>query len=328
MKKIVFLILGISLFSMELLACDICSIYINLEPNDLKNSFGFNYRYRSFEHSFSDLSYLSNGNKHAIGNTVISNSIKQQEVYNNYDLWFNYFFYEKWQVNASLTFADNYYLEDDSVIHNIAGPGDLTLLFKNLVYNTKVTDSSDWSYRLILGGGVKIPLGKYNQLYMVTPQTSSKGGVIYGSPYSELDPHLQAGSGSFDFIFLTEFLVKYKKTGLSSNVSYRLNTENSNQFRFANRFNVNSSAFYIWNMKKTTFTPNIGFTYEYSGRDQLNNQDYLNSGGEAFFLNTGLKIYYQKFGWGVSYFSPITQNLNDNQLQNVSRFTTDLTFYF
>lgn len=328
MKRIIFLIVGISMISVEALACDICSIYINLEPNDLKNSFGFNYRYRSFEHSFSDVSLTANGNKHAIGNTVISNSVTQEEIYNNYDLWFNYFFYEKWQLNATMTFADNYYLEDDSLIHNIAGPGDLTLVVKNILFNTKSTDTNNWAHRFILGGGIKIPIGKYNQPYMVTPQSNNKGSIIYGAPYSELDPHLQTGSGSLDFIFLTEYLVRFKKTGIITNVSYRINTENSNQFKFANRLNINSSAFYIWNKKDFTFTPNMGVSYEFGQRDQLKNRDYSNSGGEAIFLNSGLKIYYKKMAFGVNYQNPINQNLNDNQLQNKNRVTSDLTFYF
>ncbi len=328
MKKILFLISGIVLLSMEVLACDICSIYINLEPNDLKNSFGFNYRRRAFKHSISDNSLIANGNKHATGNTVITSSTQQQELFNSYDLWLNYFFYEKWQLNATMTFADNYYTENDSVIHNIAGPGDLTLMVKNILFNTKVTDSSNWARRFIVGGGLKLPIGKFNQSYVVAPQSSNKGTVLYGSPYSELDPHLQAGSGSLDFIILTEYLVRYKKVGLHSNVSYRINSENSNQFRFANRLNVNSSAFYIWNKKELTITPNIGIIYEYGEYDQLNDENFPNSGGEAMFMNNGIKLHYKKYALGLNYFEPVNQNLNDNQLQNNNRVTGDLTFYF
>ncbi|MBL1146002.1 MAG: hypothetical protein HND54_13735 [Bacteroidetes bacterium] len=328
MKKIVFLLMGIMLTSMEIKACDLCSIYMNLEPNDLNNSFGFNYRYRTFSASRIDYSVLTTKDKHAIGNTVLSNAVSQEERFNAYDVWLNYFLSNTWQLNASISFSDNYYLENDSIIHSIAGPGDLTLVFKHMVYNTKVTDSSNWAFRLLAGIGGKLPTGKYNQPYVVSPASNQKGNIVYGVPYSELDPHLQSGTGSYDLIMLTEAQLKFKTYGLSSNVSYRINSENSNQFRFANRLNLNSYFFKIIQFGEQKIAPNIGYGFEYSERDTFKGEEYLNSGGFASFFTSGIKYYLKKSGIGITYFMPLTQNLNDKQLQNDKRITCDLTFYF
>jgi hypothetical protein len=299
-----------------------------MEPNDLKNSFGINYRYRSFNHLTTEETLITDGSKHAIGNTVLSSTLMQEERFNSYDLWFNYFVNESWQLYATMTFADNYYLEDDSVVHNVSGPGDLSVIMKHLLFNTKVTDSSNWATRIIVGVGFKLPIGKYNQAYMVSPTTTIKGTAVYGSPYPELDPHLQAGTGSLDAIFLSEIQVRYKQFGISTDASYKWNTENSNQFRFANRLNLNSYLFYLYKAKKYSISPNIGINYELSKRDQLLDEKYLNSGGEAIFYTTGLKFYYEKIALGVSYHEILNQNLNDNQLQNKRRITTNLSFYF
>ncbi|MBL4710607.1 MAG: hypothetical protein JKY48_19440, partial [Flavobacteriales bacterium] len=134
MKKFIFLSIGVLSFSMSIMACDLCSIYMNLEPNDLKNSFGVNYRVRSFDHNVISNSIIQNSQKHAIGNTVLSEAVTQKELFKSYDLWINYFVKPKWQIFANISFSDNSYFENDSLLHNISGPGDLTLIVKNLVY--------------------------------------------------------------------------------------------------------------------------------------------------------------------------------------------------
>ena len=328
MKKYLSLFFGAWLCSMPVFACDLCSIYLNLEPNDLKNSIGMNYRYRAFKYqSINRFSSITNL-KHATGENILSESSTQEELFNSYDLWVNYFLHEKWQLNATLTFADNYYLEDDSTLYNIAGPGDLTVLSKYMFYNTKVTDSSDWAVRILGGVGIQIPIGQFNKTYVVAPSSSAKGNVVFGAPYEELDPHMQAGTGSWDFIFTMEAQIRYKKVGLASNLSYQVNSENSNQFRFANRFNLNSNAFVLLNLKPFTFAPNIGLSYEFSERDRFQGERFYNSGGEALFLNGGAKTYYKDFALGATYFKPISQSLNDRQLPNDYRYTLDLTYYF
>ncbi|MEQ8909780.1 MAG: hypothetical protein RIC95_11340 [Vicingaceae bacterium] len=328
MKKIILLLLGVGMGVFEAWACDLCSIYVNLEPNDLQSSMGINYRHRSFLHGEEQFLTQNNTLKHASGNTVISEAVMQEELFKSYDLWFNYFLNQKWQINGMMTFADNYYRENDSTLFNIAGPGDFTLMGKYLFFNSKVTDTSDWAFRLVGGGGVQIPIGSFNKTYLVTPSSSKKGNVIYGSPYEELDPHMQAGSGSFDFLFLLEGMLRYKKAGISTNLSYQFNTKNANNFRFANRLNWNMSGFYLLTIKSFTFTPNSGLSLESSQRDRFRGKAYRNSGGLAMFLTGGAKVYYDKFSLGATYFSPIRQDLYDNQIPNNQRLIADLTYYF
>ena len=109
MKKTILLLIGLGSFFVESKACDLCSIYMNIEPNDLQNSIGFNYRYRLFENTKTTFYSLNQNEKHALGNTVLSDVKSQKESFNSYDLWVNYFIGQKWQINASMTFADNYY---------------------------------------------------------------------------------------------------------------------------------------------------------------------------------------------------------------------------
>lgn len=328
MKKQVFLILGMCLFSSSLLACDLCSIYMNIEPNDLKNSFGFNYRFRNFKHTSIQQLTVESRDKHELGTTVLNTATKQEEQFNSYDLWVNYFVKEKWQIFGNMTFTDNTYLENDSILHNTAGPGDLTIIGKYLLYNSKAIDSSTFTVRVQVGGGLKLPTGTFNKTHVETPSTDYKGGTVYTTPIEELDPHFQAGTGSLDYILLTEFQVRRKQFGLRADVSYRMNGTNRNDFRFANRFNANSHLFYQFKWESLNFIPLIGMNFESSKRDSWKSEEFENSGGSALFLSYGTKIYIKKMAFGASIWDPIRQSLNDNQLQNNMRFTTDLTFYF
>ena len=328
MKKLSLLGLAIFIGFNISYACDLCSIYMNLEPNDLKNSFGLNYRKRLFKSSLEVFESSDNNTKHGAGDTDIANSVNQVELYNTVDLWANYFISSKVQLFASISLSENSYSEGDSLLYNISGLGDISIVSKYLLYNTQATDSSQFSIRLLAGGGIKIPTGSFNKTYTVTPFTSFKENTVYQEPYTELDPHLQPGTGSLDFIITNEFQIRYNNIGFSTTNSYRINTKNKNDFRFANRFNSNNYFFYLLKTKNLTFTPNWGVSLEYSKRDQLDGNEYLNSGGSVIFQNVGLKTYYKKMALGAAFWSPLRQQLNDQQLQNKNRINFDLTYYF
>jgi hypothetical protein len=298
-----------------------------MEPNDLRNSIGMNYRYRSFLHNATRLTTTNTGEKHATGNTVLSETKEQQEVFKSYDLWATIFISSKWQLMGSVSFVDNSYFENDSSLYNISGPGDLSITGRYLLFNSKVNDSSKMALRWSLGGGIKAPVGNYTKTYTVTPSLSNKGNTVYGTPYEEVDPHMQGGTGSWDFVLLSEFLIRRKNLGLSTDISYRFNTENPKQFRFANRLNSSIAGFYLWKLKALTLAPSTGLSYESSKRDQLAGKDYANSGGYALFSTFGVKLYVKSISIGFSYQNPIEENLNDNQLPNQKRLIGNLTYY-
>lgn len=306
-------------------ACDLCSIYVGIKPDDYKNSIGFIHRYRSFEKTYQASFYSNTLDKH--GEQFSLKDYKLAERYNSYDLTLKYFINPAWQINAIVSFSDNYFVKDDSLEASVAGPGDLLFLIKHQIYNSrKCDDSSNWVKRFSAAAGIKLPTGKYDKTYVEMP-TKGKN-VVYGQAEEVLDPHLQAGTGSVDFIFLVEGIVMYKDLGVNVNVSYKANTINKNNFRFSNRFNLNPSLFYVKQFENFRVMPMFGAAFEMSKRDKLNGEDYLASGGETLFGNAGLSIFYKKLMLSTTYFNPIYQNLNDNQLNNKMRWITELNYFF
>ena len=327
-------------------ACDLCTIYIGLQPNDFKNSIGIRHRYRVFDkeyqfQSISEINTSSHGgkgmpvNKHSGGGAIGSTNERYiyKEAFNSYDVSANIFLTKKLQLNASTYFADNYTLRDDSVMVNVGGIGDLNLLLKYQLYNSQETGDTLTKnrllHRLTIGAGGTLPTGNYNKKAVVDFETSIQPNVILGSPIMELDPHLQAGTGSFNYLFLLEYLMKLNRFGLNFNSSYRLNTTNKNQFRFANRFNLNTTVFALLPLsKKIKLMPQSGIAYELSNRDKYHDLPYYNSGGEVLFNTVGINLFINQLSLEFTYYHPIYQKLYGDQPLNNQRMVSQINYYF
>ena len=328
-------------------ACDLCSVYIGIQPQDFKSSFGLRYRYRLFEERVSiTASQTTNINhsariktnnyntiNHLDEETISDNDYLYVEQYNSIDLVANVFFGKKLNVLITNSFSDNYIYHNDSIVDNVSGFGDLNLITNYRIVNTKISSDSlakdKFLHRLTIGLGVELPTGSFNKQSVKGYETSFTPSTIIGKPLMELDEHLQAGTGSFNYLFLMEYLLKYNGIGLNTNASYKVFTENKNNFRFANRYNFNSSFFYLFNVAKNIkLMPHLGVNYEVSMYDKNNKKDVMNTGGEAVFMNAGVNWFIKNLAVDFTYYQPVHQNLFGNQPSNKERIITQLTYYF
>lgn len=347
-KKITVLFLFL-MVSNVFFACDLCSFYIGIQPQDFKNSFGLRYRYRLFEENIKVLS-LNNSttnkpgarllpnhyntiNHLEEGATTSTNDYIYAEQYNSVDLLLNVYFGKKFNVLITNSFSDNYVYHNDSIIDNISGFGDLNLVANYRVINTKFSSDSlaknKLMHRLSVGLGVELPTGSFNKQSVKSYETRFTPNTIIGKPLMDLDEHLQAGTGSYNYIFVMEYLLKFNGIGLNTNVSYKLYSDNKNNFRFANRYNFNSSLFYLFKAAKNVkVMPHLGVNYEVSMYDKDNGKDMVNTGGETVFISPGMNFFIKNVGVDFSYFKPVYQNLFGNQPSNKERIITQLTYYF
>jgi hypothetical protein len=126
----------------------------------------------------------------------------------------------------------------------------------------------------------------------------------------------QPGTGSTDVIAGLNYFAKAGKSGLHIYSTYKINTTNKNEYRFADRFNVNCNYLYEIKKKEFGFYPSTGVYYETAGHDYANGSEVENSGGNAFFANVGLDIFYKKISLNLAGQYPISQHLNGDQPQN------------
>jgi hypothetical protein len=280
--------------------CDLCGCYLGPDPNYNFNSAGIRYRFRSFSGNSS--SELSNNELDHSGH-----SHEDDESYSTYELWGRYYISPKFQLAGTMPFSYNK-IGDES----FSGAGDMQVQAKYQIFNTEVDGSTKFRNRLFLGGGVKLPTGKFNQ-------EDDSGEVV---------PHFQTGTGSFDFLLTGTYFAKSGGLGFVLDAVYKINTENKNKYLFGNQMNVNGVFSYDIVADNVTIIPYAGIYYEYAPEDKSDSVKDPNSGGNALFGNFGVDVTAGMIAFKLNYQPPFSQSLNGNQPQNDYRLIAGIGYSF
>lgn len=309
MKKLILVLLLFSYFVSY--SCDNCNIFINISPNDYKNTFGIYSHKRYMYGKYNDLGkvYL----KHGGAETSELINKKVANLYNTYELRGRLYIKEKWKTIINLPFINNVEKIDGLAKYIIRDIGDPILIQTYQLYNTKQsTDSNNITHRLTMGTGVKFPLGSISKTY------------TYGKPNIDLQP----GTGSWDFLFLTTYAFRYKSIGFSTNINMKFNTYNNENFRYGNTLNFTGNIFYIKKIKTFTIMPFVGTYIEQFEKDY--EYSIINdSGGATFFGNMGFKLYKNNWNIELQYQPVYNTKLNGNtQLFTVYRSSVGFNYNF
>lgn len=289
--------------SLSDIGCDLCGCYMGIDPNYHMNLVGF--RFHTFK--FVTETHLTE--------SLIQNDhpdhegTQSTEYYNDLELFGRYYFTPKIRVLFSIPFSRN---NIDGKILN--GFGDAKLLAQFQIYNTDINGKTKYWQRIFLGGGIKLPTGVYNKTLT----------------YGVVEPHFQPGTGAFDFIFTGTYISKLLEydLGWSTDVVYTFNTVNSNDYRFANRFNLTSSVFYEADAGNFAFLPHAGVYFETAKEDKYKGETAEGSGGSVLFATGGLDIYYKKFSLDMTLQLPVNENLIGEQPENRFRIYTGFGYSF
>ena len=170
-------------------------------------------------------------------------------------------------------------------------------------------DSIKFSQRLLAGGGIKLPLGKYK----------------LGRDLGPMERIHQPGTGRWDFIASVTYLGKINRAGFNLNATYLLTTINSESFQFGNRFNANAIVYYQYNVKKSQLHPGIGTSIEQAAKDWNENYYISNSGGTIIYAHAGLDFYFKKIVINTALQLPVSQTLKMPQSEMSFRMITGIS---
>lgn len=282
-------------------ACDLCNCYLTITPNDHKNMVGFRYRFSSYEGS----------GDHIMLAKAFHGGMSSTEKYYTYEIWGRFYPVPKIQLEVAIPYRYNRSIEEGTPDHSVSGLGDLIVLSHYELFSTFPKGPDAIKQKLYLGGGVKLPTGKYKK-------------TING----ELDPHIQTGTGSLDFMLSGLYLAKYKNTGLKVSANYSFNNENKNQFLFANRLNLSSAVFYQFNADNMIWMPSIGLNFEQAQEDHRNDMALDNTGGKMLLGTVGSDLYFKSYALNISYQVPLKQSIGTEQPENQGRFVIGLSYSF
>lgn len=309
MKKI---ILSVFLFLhfVPTFACDICGCgvggnYIGLLPD-------FNKRFIGLRYQFNQLTTQLD----VQGNRSV---LTTDEKYQSMELWGAWNIKEKWRVLSIIPYNFNEkFTEGNNSLRRKNGLSDLVI---HGYYQLFGRSSSSKQNKLIvqglwLGMGLKLPSGKYD----VQEQKNAQS----------VNPNIfQLGTGSLDFIPSLMYDIRIQDFGINSNVSYKINTENKDHYRYGNKIAGNASAYYkIALGKDKRIAPNLGLAYENQWKDR--NNDFLvhETGGDLLNGNIGLESNLNKLSLGINFQKPIHQDLGNHRIHAGNRILTHISYSF
>lgn len=285
--------------------CDMCSMYLGLNPNYTKNTIGLRYRYSLYQDQGMHQHGGSGTHVHPTDGSVYNRE------FNTVELWGMFYPTQKLQVITFVPFMTNVIRHLGRREEVISGLGDVSLMARYQIFQTS-SDSTRFRQRLFAGLGVKLPTGEYRSLY--------NDGM--------LDPHIQPGTGSTDISFSVGYLLKFGLWGFNNEVNYKLNSQNSNAYRFADRFSNTSTVFYTIEMKEVVLMPNAGAYIETSAYDKDHGTEMVATNGTILNATAGLDLYRKRYSLTMNYHLPVMVRLNDPTGDHRSRLQVGLNYSF
>lgn len=239
---------------------------------------------------------------------IFANSPWIDENFNTAQIWTKIPLTDKIQIAALIPYHFHN-RELTTGTENISGLGDITLMATYSVYQTQ-KDSTVFTHNIQIGGGVKIPTGKFEE--------ANNLGTVNQS--------FQLGTGSWDYLFLTEYMIKKKNLGLNSMLNYNIKTENSKKYQFGNQLNYGSTLFYLLDLKTVQLVPQIGIAGEVYESNKQHGGKVLNTAGDILFSKFGLEVGKDKFSVGINAMLPVNQNLSSGNIEANYRWSVNLNY--
>lgn len=313
----------ILVFSTKLVACDLCGGFMGLTPYDNNSQLSLLHRYRVFNgyrnyqqtskffipgaYKMAHDPSLSSGDS---GVLVKNHSSKDFESYKVFELRAKYFLHPRWEINGILPIQQIKikYDEEKNSTTGVADPSIYTAyhLIKRL-------SGYEIKQRLMLGAGLKIPLGSFQES---------------NSQNQRLFLLTQNGSGSWDTFYYINYIVSKKRLGLNFNSMFKLNGKNKYNERLANSYNQILTIFARFQIKTIQLFPAISANYEYSKGLLVNNKLVASTNMNSLLVGPSLDVLYKKMVLNCTYQFNTFERVSSQSLSSAGRFVIGLTFNF
>jgi len=238
------------------------------------------------------------------------------DYYRTTELWGGYNF-KRFQAIGFIPYSYARKISDDGTTHSNGFGDALIILNYKLLTSTWLSSNEVNTGRneFYFGAGVKFPTGK-SQI------------DVSSTDFNIGDFNSQAGTGSVDYILNFTHNLQWNDQGIVSNVAYRLNSTNNQDYRFGNRFYLNSSYFYTFSLSSIKLRPNAGVNLQQNAINTFQGAEVEDSNGYTINSTLGINLIRKKMGLNALAFVPLAQDLNGGQTKLQSRLILGLTYSF
>jgi hypothetical protein len=310
------------LFYLKNFSCDICGNFMGITPYDNQSQICLLHRYRVFNgyrnyqvksnfavpgaykiaHNDSSL----NGNASSGSQT---HSSKDYESFKVFELRGKYFINSRCEINAIIPLQQiktNY----NDVKFQTTGLVDPSLFAGYHVI--KRLNGYAVKQRLIVGVGIKFPLGKNDKQF---------------NNY-RLSLLNQNGTGSWDSFYYLNYIVSKNKFGLNSNTLFKLNGTNKFKEQVGNSINQILNVFIKLELKNIKFFPSVVANYEYTKGVYIFKKLQENTNMNALLLGPSLDVSYKNFVFNTSFQFNVYERVSSQSLSTAGRLVLALTYNF
>ena len=324
----------------SLFACDFCGCFMGITPYDNHSSISAMYRYKMFNgyqnmnqrHNVFQKSAFSNSTsqntlansnsnfntlKHGSNGSANTEPSQPEYLQSDYELYTTaelrgkFFIHKRIELNAIVPFVMNSSRWGNQK-ETINGISDLTFFAGFHLINRTMTEK--FQHRLILGGGVKLPVGHY---YM-------KNEAGY-----RINFLLQPGTGSIDYMGYLNYVFGYKKLGINYMSSYKINGHNYYHERIANSTTNYLNVFYKFRQDKDLkIFPSIQGYYEYTKGLYIKNIYQQATEMNVATGGVGLDVFYKQIAINTSFHFPVYEKKFDGNMATAGKFMIGLTYSF
>lgn len=291
----------------EAIACDICgcgagSYYIGVLPDFSSRIIGLRYR--------------GNNIRTHLGPGGTTSYLTTDEAYHTAELWGGWTIKNKVRIMATIPVNYNTKKSQESDLSK-TGLGDMSVQGFYRVWNKRSVVRKDKLLvnDLWIGGGVKLPTGKYEP---ADNDISGQSANLF-----------QLGTGSIDFMLGMMYDIRLQDAGVNLSAAYKINTANKYDYYYGNKLSGSLQLYYKFRIKnKLTITPNLGAGYECSVRDLNGGYGVYTSGGYALYGTAGAELNYRRLAFGSNYQPPLKQELAHGAIKAGDRLMLHLSFMF
>lgn len=305
MRAILIALMMLCLSPQNASACDICGCgvggyYSGMLPQYHKHFIGMRWRMSMFK---SDIGHEGEGI-----------SAFSKEYFHSLELMGRFYPHRRVQLMAFVPL--NYHVRvAPTETNHLVGLGDISIIALYNFYNTSFIAEKETKHNFLMGGGIKVPTGAFQR-------TDAQGEL--------LTPSLQLGTGSVDFLVTALYTLRYKRWGMNTNATYKINLPNKNTYKFGNQLTASATAFFLHKLKDKEwgFMPKLGVVFEHANYNLKNGYKRINTGGNQLLATAGLEIYFKKIQVGLNYQQPTWQHLSDGLVESGPRFMANINYLF
>ncbi len=293
-------------------ACDICGIFLGVQPNDRRSTIGVFYRSRYMQGTtrvpLTSPLLIKHGS--AADPSVAYREVPMVEIVSVAELRADLRLSERCFLLASLPYTNTYRSVNRYRMLDAYGLGDPFVMLRYQVANTKDLRDRRFVHRLLLGAGVKAPLGR-NDVRIDNELVS---------------PDVQLGTGAWDAMLSMEYSVRRGRTAGGVSTLARINGANTNGYQMGHAVSTTAEVFHRFGNDTLSFAPALGVYTEWMGYDHIHGDPDTGTGGTTVFSHVGVRVWWKRFSLSAYFQQALLNNEGHLITPTRQRYVAGITY--